>query len=886
LISYENSLFFIVSEPITLSKSTVLGKILYFKSAGFSMCNCKVQTLRELNISTIFGIYSSRMKELGSGSRLLVIIFALLSQDIIWAKEAHPIALLVEPDDLVLTNFDETAQLLVTFQMSDGTFKDATRLAKYSTAHQLESQANVVTIKLGKVKPRDQGITTIVINVEDFSGKMWTATAKATVRDLDPKRELNFVNDIVPILTKSGCNAGGCHGKSGGQNGFHLSLFGFDPDFDYEALTRQGRGRRVFPPAPDLSLILQKPAGQMAHGGGVRLEKQSDAYHLLRRWISQGVPKGASDRTVTRIDVSPQERSLSCNSQQQLRVVAHYSDGSAQDVTQVAEYKSQQPDVLNVDSDGYVTVGEHTGEGIVMVRYMNVVDVARIVVPFSENLPSAAYSTFTPRNFIDDLVMAKWKRIGIAPSAICSDEEFLRRAMLDGIGTLPTAEEVKQFVNDSSTDKRKRLIERTLSRREYADFWANIWGDLLRNKRRNVDTSKRGSFMFAAWLRDAFARNMPYDQFVREILTAEGSVSDSPPVIWYREVRNPVHQVNDTSQLFLGTRISCANCHHHPYEKWSQEDYWGFAAFFERIGTKPDDGPDEQVILVKKEGETRVPRTKKVVKPKALGGAEYECGPDEDPRTKLAEWMTSSDNAHFAKAIANRIWGHFMGHGLVEAVDDLRVSNPPTNPQLLDRLARELVDHKFNLKYLIRTIMDSETYGLSSAPTPHNERDRQNYARYTPRRLSAETLLDAVGAVTGSPEKFPGFPAGTRAIELPDNAVNSDFMDVFGRSHRESACECERSYAPNLSQFLYMMNASDIQGKIADPRGTLSKLLRAGEKDKDIIEELYVRAYARLPKANELKDALAFVAGSSNHRAALEDFEWMLVNSKEFLFNH
>ncbi len=716
-------------------------------------------------------------------------------------------------------------------------------------------------------------------------GGEFRASATVEVRSLEVDRRLNFTNDVIPVLTKFGCNAGGCHGKATGQNGFKLSLLGFDPTADYDALVKEGRGRRIFPAAAARSLLLTKPTGQSPHGGGRKFDDQSPAYSLLLRWLNQGAPFGKSDDpTVARIEVAPPAPTMERGARQQVRVVAHFSDGTTKDVTREAEYKSQQPDILTVDASGLVATLDATGEGTVMVRYMGQVDVARVSVPFGKTLPDSAYAHFRPTGFVDELVLQKWRKLGLAPSPLCTDEEFIRRASIDAIGTLPTPEEVSKFLAETSPDKRAQLVDRLLERNEYASYWANQWGDLLRNKRRYGDGYKRGTFAFAAWIRDAFVQNVPYDQFVRGILTAQGDVSDSPAVVWYREVRNVTHQVNDTSQLFLGTRIQCANCHHHPYEKWSQDDYWGFAAHFARLGQKQGAVANEQAIFVRKDGGVSQPRTGRAMKPKPLGGPEADYIRGEDPRQRLADWMTQPENPFFAKAITNRLWAHFLGVGLVEAVDDLRVTNPPSNPALLDALAQDFVTHKFDLKHLIRTIMSSQTYQLSSAPTPDNEKDRQNYARYFPRRLPAEVLSDAVDAATGSAERFGGFPAGTRAIDLPDEAISSYFLDVFGRSQRETACECERSKAPNLAQVLHLMNSPETQHKVAN--GRVGTLLNEKKTDEEITRELFLWAFARLPKPEEKDAVMGYVRTASARKPAFEDVLWSLLSSKEFLFNH
>ncbi len=815
---------------------------------------------------------------------LAILVLALAAVMSARTEDARIDSIAVEPAEVNLVNADQSVQLLVTLKMSDGTMRDATELAKFKAD---EQSAKIAAIQIGRVQPKSDGTATFEVSVEDkVQGKPISGSVKVNVKNFGVVRQVHFVNEIGPILTKAGCNTGGCHGKSGGQNGFALSLLGFDTNKDYDAIVREGRGRRVFPAAPAQSLLLTKAIGAVAHGGGHRFDTDSRKYQLILRWIEQGMPKGKDDDArVDRVDVFPKERLLIGSKEQQLRVVAHYTDGTSEDVTHRAEYKSQQPEILSVDHDGSVTSLGVTGEGAIMVRYMGYVDVARVCIPYSRGLPDTEYAQFKSKNFVDELVLLKWKKLGIAPSPLCTDEEFIRRVSLDAIGTLPTPAEVRAFIADTAPAKRDYLIDRVLEREEYAAYWANIWGDLLRNKRAGEE-QKRGTFAFAEWIRNAFSQNKPYDQFVRDILTAQGEVGDNPPVNWYRHVRNQTHMVNDTAQLFLGTRVSCANCHNHPYEKLSQDDYWGFAAFFSRVGKKQGDVPADGAIFVAKTGETSQPRTGKQMKPKGLNGPQYEYVRGEDPRVKLVDWMTAPDNPYFAKAMANRLWSRFMGVGLVDAVDDMRATNPPSNPALLDALAKEFVDHKFDLKQLMKTIMKSQTYGLSSTPTPHNATDRQNYARYKPRRLPAEALFDAVCVATGMPEHFSGFPNGTHAIDLPDQAVGSYFLTTFGRSERETACECERSYAPNLSQTLHLMNSPEIQGKISDDKGFVAGLLKSKKPSNEMIEEMYLRTYSRKPHADELKDAISLLDSSKDRKAALEDFAWMLLNSKEFLFNH
>lgn len=713
-----------------------------------------------------------------------------------------------------------------------------------------------------------------------------TALADNLPQSAPAERLLNFTTDILPALNKYGCNAGGCHGKATGQAGFKLSVLGFDPQADFDRIVHADFGRRVNSAEPTSSLLLLKATATVSHGGKRRFQPGSAPYNLFVKWIEQGCPFGsADDPKVVRIEVTPAESVLKPRSQVPLKVTATFSDGATRDITADVEYKSQQTDVISVSSSGVVSTLDAMGEGTVMIRYVDHVSVAHIAVPFAENIPDTAYSHFQPKSFVDQLVLAKWRKVGIAPSQRCTDGEFIRRASIDLLGTLPTAEEAKAFIADTSPDKRNQLVDRLLERNEYAIYWAHTWGDLLRVKRRDGNT-KRNTFSFTTWLRGAFQQNMPYNEFVSAILTAQGNVSDFPPVVWYREVRNQVHQVNDTAQLFLGLRMSCANCHNHPYERIRQDDFWGFAAFFSRLGNKEGEVSNENAVFVRKDGATSNPRTGQQLKPKALGGPEYEYVRGEDPRQKLAEWLSQPDNPYFSRAMANRMWAHFMSVGLVEAVDDMRVTNPPSNPQLLDALAKDFCEHKFDLKHLIRTIMTSEVYSLSAEPNQYNAADKQNYARYYARRMQAEVLSDALDAVTHRPTKFEGFPLGHRAIDLPDERIPSYFLDVFGRSMRESACECESSEEPSLAQSLQLMNSGDLQEKINSLQTELKKSLDEGKPPEEVLRTVYLSVYAREPRPEEAKEALEFLAATEQKDQAWGDFVWVLLNAKEFVFNH
>jgi hypothetical protein len=695
---------------------------------------------------------------------------------------------------------------------------------------------------------------------------------------------LSFRYDVIPVLNKSGCNTGTCHGKASGQNGFKLSLFGFDPENDFAAIVEEGLGRRVSQTAPDTSMLLMKATARAPHGGGQRFAVDSDPYGLLRKWIADGTPWG-SDRepAFVGMKVEPAERVLGPKGEQALSVTARYADGSTRDVTQMAEYFTQKPTLLQVDDRGVVRTLEERGEGTVMVRYLGAVASARITVPYRTDLPEKAYAGFEPRGFIDRLVLKKWRTLGIVPSAMATDAEFLRRATLDVTGALPTPQEVRDFLADSSADKRDRLVDRLLQSDRYATFWTSKWGDLLRNKQPSAEF-KDSQVAFAGWIRAAFAKNMPYDQFARELLTVTGERSKFPQIDWYRQLYTPQNRVEDISQTFLGMRVSCANCHNHPFERISQNDYWQFAAFFARLDA-PGYGKVDK-LAVKAEGEVMNPRTGKAVKPKGFGGPEFDYVKGGDPRVKLADWMTSRDNPYFARAICNRIWAHYMTRGLVEAPDDMRATNPPSNPELLHALAADLVAHRFDLKYLMRRILTSRVYGLTALPMPDNSADQQNYARHYPRRLSAQVLLDALSTATGVGEAFRDFPTIKSAVELPTEKVDSDFLDLFGRSPRDTVCECEASHDPSLPQVMFLMFSPELQTKLANPTGTAARLAKSGKPTREVVEELFLLTFSRLPSTDETADAIALIEAvpPPKRQGALEDLLWTLINSREFLF--
>jgi hypothetical protein len=815
------------------------------------------------------------------------------------ASDANPLVALTletgrpgstDPDAVAgLRGSEARQQLLVTGRLRDGRLVDYTRQVRYQSR-----PAGIVSIdETGFVTPLANGSVRVTAGIDQGPG----AGTRLSVGDIGQSRRVNFPNEIVPIFTKSGCNSGGCHGKASGQNGFRLSLFGFEPQEDFEFLVIEGRGRRLFPAAPERSLLLLKATGSVPHGGGLRVERNSPAYDLLSRWIRQGMPYGEpNDAGVVGIQVLPAHRLMSRGQDQQLLVTATYSDGSSKDVTRLSQYESNQKELAEVSPSGLVRVGEQAGQSAVMVRFQDQVAVFRVTVPYGGRVTEGPPA----ESFIDRWVLSKLRTLELPPSEPCDDATFLRRTSIDITGRLPTPAEARKFLADPDPDKRRKWVDRLLASPDYADYFANKWSAILRNKRRD-ERSTRGNFLFHAWIRRSLLENRPYDQWMREIVTASGEIGRNPAVTWFREVKNMEDQVQDAAQIFLGVRLQCARCHHHPYEQWSQQDYYGFAAFFSRLARKPGTQAGEEVIFHDRGTAAAInPKTKLPVMPTGLGTSPFDISPDQDPRAVLADWMAEKDNPFFARMLVNRYWKHFMGRGLVEPEDDMRGTNPATNPDLLDALAGHFVQSGFDLKELIRTICRSTTYQRSSHPNDQNADDSQNFSRYYAKRLTAEVLLDAIDQVTDVRSEFPGQPSGTRAVQLPDDSFNADsyFLTLFGRPNNASASESERTHDANLAQSLHLLNSPKIHEKVSDPRGRAVRLANDSSlTDEERIRELYLWTLSRLPEEPEMEFALGYIrekaqepkaaaASRSRLEEAYQDTLWALLNTKEFLFNH
>jgi hypothetical protein len=787
-----------------------------------------------------------------------------------------PRQLIVYPTAIKLTGIRDEQRIIVLGVWADGRKWDLTSTATFTAA------APGVTIDRSLVRASSNVETTITVEAAGVKASIPVVAERVTA-DLP----VSFTREVEPILTRAGCNSGACHGAALGRGGFRLSLFGFDPSFDHAQIVLSNEGRRIVPHDPERSILLAKPALVMEHGGGEKLPLNGRHYTRLREWLQDGSPApGAKDPVVTRLEIFPPARVMQRGEQQQLAITAVWSDGRREDVTSTAQLDALNDSIAAITPTGLVTA-KSPGETHIMVRFGGQAGIAQVTLPFGK---LDVYPNVPANNFIDERLIAHWKNLGLTPSPLCPDEEFLRRLYLDAIGTLPTPDEIRAFLADTTPNKRVQAIDRVLERPEFIDWWALKWGDLLRINRTALQ--EKGMWSFHNWVRAQVRDNVPVDAFVREIVTAEGSTFIDGPANFFQIGRSSEDWAETTAQLFLGIRIGCAKCHHHPFEKWSQDDYYGLTAFFARMGAKTSQEfgifGQERVIFIRPAGEANHPRKRVVVKPLPLDGDTAQSWDDEfDRRKRLADWLTSSDNRMFARNIANRFWGYTMGRGLVEPLDDMRATNPASNPELLDALADDLVKSRFDLKHLLRTIFASRAYQLSPEITESNKADTANihFTRRTVRRLTAEQLADAVDFATGTREKYVGLPLGTRAIQLPDSEVKSYLMDTFGRPPRQVLCECERTATPNIAQAMHLLNGDTLNKKITDKAGRIEKLLAAKTPLPKAVEELYLATWSRLPSADERKKAEGWVNSAPSPREGLQDLLWVLTNSREFQFN-
>jgi hypothetical protein len=798
--------------------------------------------------------------------------------------QASAVEFEVLPAQVTLDNSFAQVQLLVSSGAGTATEQSAD-LTHAATL--VSSDTNIVRVlPNNRLAAVANGTAQVTVTVEGVS-----KTVPVTVTGVESQPNVDFVEQVLPVLSKAGCNAGACHASQHGKGGFTLSVMGYDPKADHSAIVRERMQRRVNLLSPEDSLLLKKPVLAAPHGGGKRLEKGSPEYAVFAAWIAAGCPAPKADAaTVKKLTVTPGRRVAEIGATQQLRVEATYSNGRIADVTHWSRFDSLDEAVVAVTPQGQLTI-TGKGQAAVMVRFEGQAEISLVSVPYGTTADLAAW---TNNNFIDEIAAAKFTELGITPSGLCDDATFVRRAYLDAIGTLPTPEETKTFLEASEPDKRAKLVNRLLGltgdpaldtfNDKYAAYWTIKWSDLLKNRSDTV--GDQGMWALHNWLRESFRVNKPFDQFVTELVTAKGPVFSNGPAAYFRIANNPLDMAEMTSQLFLGVRLGCAKCHHHPFEKYSQADYYSFAAFFPRVGNKvSQEGglfANEIVVTVRMNGEVGHPKTGQIMKPTPLEGE-----PVDDPvdrRLPLAKWLTSKENDYFARNLVNRYVRYLLGRGLVEPIDDLRATNPPTNPALMQALVNDFRTSGFNIKHLMRSIMTSRLYQLDSQPNATNAADVRFYSHFLVKRLSAEPLLDSIDMACGTQTKFPNLPLGTRAIELPDAEYQNYFLQTFGKPKRVSVCECERNPDENLAQALHVLNGDIVQGKIVDANGRIAKLLKEQKPHEEIVTELYLATLSRKPSQAELDATKQFLADSPTPAECYQDLLWALFNTKQFLF--
>jgi hypothetical protein len=784
-----------------------------------------------------------------------------------------PAAIALEPGSFTLWGQRARQQMIVTGLYSGNDIRDLTSAALFGS-----SDPKVARVEGAVILPVGNGDCQITALVNGIS-----TTVICSVKNIDLPAPISFQNETQMALTKAGCNMGACHGSPSGKGGFRLSLRAYDNVLDIMTLRSEFFGRRINVMDPSESLLLKKPLMDVAHGGGKRLKKGDANHRVLEQWIGEGLQLDAPNTpTLVKIETLPPGRVLRQPAdRQQIVVMGHFSDGSVRDLTQLADFSSSSEAVGAVDVTGLVTK-RGRGETAILARYLD--KMATCQITFLEDVPGFTWSNPPAHNFVDTRVFEKLQTLQIAPSEVCTDDEFLRRSYLDTTGRLPTIAEAQAFHQDTSPARRQVLVDQLLDSDEFASYWSLKWLDLLRSNTKKLQVA--GVHKFRRWVFESVRDDRPMDQFARDLLTASGSVFENPAANYWRASRDPQDATETTAQLFLGVRIQCAKCHNHPFERWTQDNYYGIAAAFARIGRKKTDDATEEVIFSQDAGEVTQPRTGQQMKVHLLLKGDVDVPVGEDRRAVFAQWLTQPDNPFFAKSLVNRMWGHLMGRGLVEPVDDFRESNPPSNAPLLDDLAKQFVEHGYSQKWIVRTIMNSRVYQLSSRTNDFNKNDELYNSHAATRLLAAEQLLDAICAVTDVNESFKDAPVGTRATELPEPPTDNYFLKIFGQPQREMACQCERSSESNLSQALQMINGPVVHNKLRDNNGRIAKMLAENKSDDEIITALYFAAVARPPAAEELAVAKKHIGAQAERRQALEDVGWAVLNSKEFLFQH
>lgn len=793
-----------------------------------------------------------------------------------FAPEPAPTAGLVEiqvyPAAIDLTTARDRQSLVVQGFYSDGLTHDLTGESSYTLA-----DPTLVDRQGATFRPRVDGETTLTVAFGDKSATVPVKVARATASD-----PLGFRLDIMPVFLRASCNTGSCHGSARGKDGFRLSIFGFDPDGDHHRLTREMPGRRINTAVPADSTVLEKSIGAVPHTGGKRFEVGDDLYNALHEWISDGAPNDDVSKipTVVSVELHPKKAVMDGKGRrQQLTVVARYSDGTDRDVTGLALFQSNNETSAAVSQDGLVVAGDR-GEAFVMARYdVHTVGSQFIVLPKGLEF---TYPDESTGNYIDELVAAKLQKLRIAPSEVCDDATYARRVFLDVVGLTPTVEELEAFAASADPDKRGKLVDELLKRKEFSEIWVSKWAELLQI-RTTITVSYKSMFLYYNWLVEKLSNDMPMDEMARELLSANGGTFKNPATNFYQTTTETLPLTENVAQVFMGMRIQCAQCHDHPFDRWTQNDYYGFAAFFSQIGRKAGEDPRELVVFNSGGGEMAHPVGGRVMKPKFLGAEEPDTA-GKDRREVLAEWLASPRNPWFAASFANRVWAHFMGIGIVEPVDDFRVSNPASNPELLDALAQRFTESKYDLKALVKDICTSKAYQRSTRRNESNQADEKNFAHALVRRIKAESLLDTISHVTNTKDKFPGLPAGARAVQIADGNRSTYFLTTFGRATRETPCSCEVKMEPTLSQALHLMNGDTVNSKIKQG-GVIAELMKLPTPE-ERLTSLYLRCFSRRPSDEELAKLTPVLANAPDQAEALGDVFWALLNSREFLFNH
>jgi hypothetical protein len=788
----------------------------------------------------------------------------------------------LQPSTISLNHPRAPHSVLVSGTSDDGQVIDLTAAATFASADDKIAAVD----SFGWVRPVASGNTVVTIKA---GGK--TATLPVTVELKPEPPAYSFRHEVMPVFSKGGCNSGACHGYSLGKNGFKLSLRGGDEGMDYESLTKEFLGRRINQHQPEASLLLRKGLGEVAHRGGVRMETGDVLHETLLGWIRAGALSDLkSPLELMSTQVFPEKFVARPGMQQQLQLLAKYSDGSVRDVTRLGIYTSNNDSLIPVDEAGVITAKD-PGETAIVVRYERIFTVCNVVVLGKKTADFVAAEP-PQDNLIDKHVQAKLNDLKITPSELCTDAEFIRRVTIDLIGIQPTPAEVKAFLADTAADKRTKLVEALLVRPEFVDHWALKWGDLLQNSRTRL--SEPAMWAFREWIRSAVAANMPLDEFARQLLTSKGSSRDDPAAAFFLVSSDTNETIQRTTQVFCGVRMLCAKCHSHPFENWTQADYFGLASFFNQVTSKPDpsgaaakDGKAKVVTLNLAAGNAVNTRSKAGQPPRFLGGAEPKVAAGEDRREVYAKWLTAPENPYFAKSLTNRIWSYFFHRGIIDPVDDLRSTNPPSNPALLDALTKDFVAHKFDARQLMRTIVLSRTYQRSSRTNPSNAHDTLNFSRVIPRRMKAEVLIDCLVQATGIPETFPGAPAGFRAVQLPDGNIQNPLLSMLGKPMRNEACECERSDESNMLQALEFINGKSVLERVSRPGGRVDTLLKQKLTDEQLIDELYWWTVCRAPSEKEVAIGVAHFKeyDPAKRNEAAQDLMWTLLNTKDFLFN-